>query len=253
MDLNLFLRRYFEAHKCRVSGDDRIIQVELTETLDRVLMNRPFYWQYMKSTGMKGQPLSLSLITDPQLSGEGERIHFGSPRLQQIFSHLQENEQYTRQYEIIQSSISTPVYPWLAANVKIIYRGLHLREEFFSIGLNLVNGQMKTDMMGLLKPVPFSHAISDQCYPISPVIKLESGFQRIEKLLVSYIEKQDHSWAAQSLRAMEEEISLLKHFYDSHELESMEKEIEDISMRFKPSIALSTLNAGLFYMGSDFA
>ena len=76
--------------------------VQLTIELDKELMNRPFYWHYLEKTGGVPNPCSLTLITDPDTVPEnikGETIHFGSPRLHQIFQSTKNLASYIRLYE----------------------------------------------------------------------------------------------------------------------------------------------------------
>src|SRR5699024_7379217 len=89
-DLNTFLYTYFTLHQCQVNTEtDGLLHVQLTEEMDKVLMNRPFYWHYIKQMDRKGEPMCLTLITDTNKSDEqGEIIHFGSPRLQQIMNDI---------------------------------------------------------------------------------------------------------------------------------------------------------------------
>ena len=52
-------------------------------------MNRPFYWHYLEKTGGVPNPMSLTLITDPDTAPEhikGETIHFGSPVFIKFFN-----------------------------------------------------------------------------------------------------------------------------------------------------------------------
>lgn len=88
-NLDHFLHDYFSAHHCTISSDnDGVLRVKLTEEMDRALMNRPFYWHYIKKMGHPGDPMTLTLITNhSKRDNKGEWIHFGSPRLQQITTH----------------------------------------------------------------------------------------------------------------------------------------------------------------------
>ena len=71
--------------------------------------------------------MKLSLITDPnKVSDEikGETIHFGSPRLHQIFQSTKTLASYIRLYEkspVIQGK-QTPLKPWLGLNLKVSYQ-----------------------------------------------------------------------------------------------------------------------------------
>ncbi|PAV29080.1 hypothetical protein CIL05_13990 [Virgibacillus profundi] len=256
-NLNMFLQDYFKAHHCKTPlNKEGVLSVQLTEEMDRVLMNRPFYWHYIKKIGQQGEPKQLTLITNPDKREiNGEWIHFGSPRLQQIINHLKQNEKHTRLFQQMNTSQNTPLYPWLVTNIKISYKGKQKKDELISIGLHLVNGAMKLEMMNLLEPIQLQTTISDYCYTISPIIKLKSGFRRIESVIDNYIENQSHSWAEDSINTLDNEIQMLKHFYvgdTDEEKEQMEKEINEITERFEPRITYEVINGGIFYLTRDF-
>lgn len=253
-NLNDYLYRFFEANQCSIlSNQNDILKVKLTEKMDRALMNRPFYWHYIKKIGQIGEPKTLTFITNPENKEEkGELIHFGSPRLQQIMNYLKENEKYVLLYEKA-TSVHTNIglHPWLLVNLKITYIGRLQKDEIFSIGLNLINGMMKTQMMDYLKELSLQSNISDFCYTISPLIKLNSGFKRIEKVIQNYIENQVHDWAAESLKKSEDEINLLKRFYtqpNNEQKKQMEQEISEIRDRYHPTITLTVVNGGIVYL-----
>src|SRR5699024_12157491 len=75
--------------------------------------------------------------------------------------------------------------------------------------------------------------IPDYCYTISPMIRLKSGFRRIESVVEDYIQNQTHTWAVESRNTLEEEMALLNHFYTNMEgceeqQAQMKKEKEEI-------------------------
>lgn len=254
-NLNVFLERYFSSHHCELTANhDGIMTVQLTEQMDRALMNRPFYWHYVKSTGHNGQPMKLTFITNPDHREEqGEWIHFGSPRLQQIMNHLKQNEIYTKLFQKVDVQTNTPLYPWLVCNFKISYQGKQKKDEMISIGLHLVNGKMHTNMMEKLEEITLQMTISDYCYPISPMIKLKSGYIRIESVITNYFENQTHEWAEASLKTLEEERKTLKYFYtENMDEEQMQKELNEIKERYYPSITYEVINGGIFYLTEAF-
>lgn len=109
-NLNAFLQDYFIANQCElIFNEDGVLTVQLTEEMDRALMNRPFYWHYVKNTGYAGEPMKLTLITNPDKREEkGEWIHFGSPRLQQILNQLKQNEKVTKLFQKVETTKNTP-------------------------------------------------------------------------------------------------------------------------------------------------
>jgi len=250
-DLNLFLAQYFTAHHCDLLyNEDGVLTVQLSEDMDKALMNRPFYWHYIKKMGYPGQPKQLTLITNPNKREEnGEWIHFGSPRLQQILTHLRENQKYTKLFQKVETNQRMPLYPWLVLNIKISYHGKQKKDEILSIGLHLINGMMRLQMMGELRKRTFQATISDYCYTISPMIRLKSGYLRIEKVIMKYLDDQPYDWANQSLKKLDEEIETLKHFYDEdNSEEEMEKEITELKLRYEPYVTFEVINGGLFYL-----
>lgn len=250
-NLNDFLVRYFQSHNCSIlKNENGILTVQLNEKMDKLLMNRPFYWHYVKSTGQKGQPMDLTFITNPiHKDDQGEWIHFGSPRLQQILNHLKTTERYTKLFEQVKTSERTPLYPWLVINMQISYQGKQKKDEIISIGLNLINGMMKINMMEFLQSLPLHTIIPDYCYTISPLIRLKSGFLRIENVILKYLEQQPSSWVEESRRNLQEELETLKHFYhDDPNNEMMQREMEEIQERYTPSITLNVINGGIFYL-----
>lgn len=253
-NLNQFLARYFTAHDCQLlQNKNGVLTVQLTEAMDKALMNRPFYWHYVKKIGNKGEPMQLTLITNPEKQDEkGEWIHYGSPRLQQIFTQLRNNEKYVKLFQQLNVSQNTALYPWLVVNVKISYIGKQKKDELLSIGLHLVNGMMKFSMMDHLKEFSLNKTVSDYCFTISPLIKLNSGFKRIESVLDQHITQQQNDWALASIEALQEEQTMLKHFYqgttDEKQQIQMEKEMKEIENRYLPQITYHVVNGGLFYM-----
>lgn len=253
-DLHQFLMTYFTAHQCQILHEDKgLLTVQLTEDMDKALMNRPFYWHFIKNTGNKGEPMKLTLITNPEKKDEqGEWIHFGSPRLQQIFSHLKSNEKYVKLFQNFTTNNHTALFPWLVLNIKISYKGKQIKDELFSIGLNLINGMMQTNMMDLLAKLHLNKTISDYCYTLSPLITISSGFRRVENVLDQYIYDQSHTWAVESIQTMQEEIKMIQQFFGEEEEEFREKEINALSERYEPKIIYHVVNGGLIYLHENF-
>lgn len=250
-NLDDFLQKYFSAHQCDIiNHQDGILTVQLNEEMDQALMNRPFYWHYMKSSGNIGEPAQLTFITNPnKREHDGEWLHFGSPRLQQIFNHLKKTSGNIKLFQKVDTQKNTALYPWLLVNLKINYEGKHNKNELFSIGLNLINGIMKTKMMDILQEVQLNLTISDFCYPISPLIKVNSGFIRITSVIEDYLKNQTHDWAEESIITLREEIQMVQHFYDNNSSEDqMIKEINDLKNRYTPSISYQVVNGGIIYL-----
>ena len=90
-----YLVKFFEENECRIlNNDGHYINVQLTIDMDKKIMNRPYYWKYLESINGEPNPAQLTLITDQNnlMEGgiKGEVVHFGSPRLSQLFQTTKE-------------------------------------------------------------------------------------------------------------------------------------------------------------------
>ncbi|MFD2658360.1 YqhG family protein [Gracilibacillus thailandensis] len=251
-NLHDFLHQYFTLHDCDVITENNTeMTIKLTRELDQVLMNRPFYWHYMDKIGRIGEPMSLYLDTSTKKKdNKKEWIHFGSPRLQQIFHHIKQNARFTILYEETSGDIKTPLHPWLVTNIMVHYRGKQKKESIHSIGLQLINGMMKANMMKHLDTFTMDLRMSDYSFTISPIIKPASGFNRIFHYLEHSLLEEDMQWVEESKKALREEIQLLDYFFHQQEenKEILEKEKERLTERLEPRIEIEIINAGLFYL-----
>jgi hypothetical protein len=256
-----YLHTFFTLNKCNIEDNqDGRLTVKLNEELDRLLLNRPFYWEYIKKMGQEGEPASLTFISNPNLrESEGEWIHFGSPRLHQIFQSQLSQGKYTVVYE---NQTQTALKPWLVTNVLISYKGRQKKEELLSVGLNLINGAMVFEFMEKSKGSDFSNMIPDYSFTISPIIRVPSAYKRIENFLAQYIDEQDHQWAEDAFAYFQKEKNILTHFYESYlenaddeEKENLttryQSEIEHLQKRLLPQIQTEIVNGGIFYLSEE--
>lgn len=255
-EIHNFLERYFTANNCAMlENNSGYMTVQLTIELDKELMNRPFYWHYLEKTGGVPNPMKLTFITNRQQAPDnvkGEVIHFGSPRLHQIFQSTKNLAGFIRLYEnnSLNYGVQTPLIPWIGLNMKISYQCDRKRDVFQSIGLQLINGRMVEDFHNKLLKLPMSSKIPDYAYTLSPLIKPKSGLNRIHSFLNARIEQEDHSWAEEARKRWKKDLDLLHHFYeDSEEVsESFETEKTALKEQYEPKINISIVNGGLFYL-----
>lgn len=255
-EIHQFLEKYFIANNCEILENERgHLTVQLTIELDKELMNRPFYWHYLEKTGGEPNPMKLTFITNQKYAPEnvkGEVIHFGSPRLHQIFHSTKNLAGYIRLYE--QHPISTgqnvPLRPWLGINLKISYQCDRKRDVFKSIGLQLINGHMVEDFHDKLLQLKLTPKIPDYSFTLSPLIMPKSGVSRIEYQLRNEIEQEDHSWALSARERWNKDLQLLEHFYEEAEekTESYETEKKALQEQYEPKVKISIINGGLFYL-----
>ena len=111
-------------------------------------MNRPYYWQYLENTDGVPSPAQITLITDQNQLEEdikGEVVHFGSPRLNQIFQATKDLGSFVHMYERVSENLGTKTIltPWLGVNYKVSYYSDQTKEMLYSLGINLMTGEMK--------------------------------------------------------------------------------------------------------------
>ncbi len=253
-NLKKFLIDYFIINQCTIIENEKNkITVKLTQDLDEKLMNRPFYWHYMKKLNKIGEPkeLTINLGSEQNPQADGEWIHFGSPRLHQIFNHIEEQGKYVRFFEKIKSSNQTPLNPWLVLNLKINYLGENNKEEIVSLGLQLINGAIYSNFMEKIKQYSFDKNCHDYCYPITPLIKQESAVNRVYKFIHHYLKNQELEWARKSNDRLQKEMELLEYFFNeasSSNLSTIDQEKKLLKDRLEPKIKIDIINGGYFYV-----
>jgi hypothetical protein len=229
------------------------MKVQLTVELDKVLMNRPFYWHYLEKTGGTPNPMMLTLVTgqQPAPDGKGEFIHFGSPRLHQIFASSKKLASFIRLYESVpQQGAQVPLIPWLCLNMKVTYQSDKKKDQVLSYGIQLVNGAIEEQFHSRLQRLLLTKRIPDFCYTLSPFIKPESAIKRIETTIQHQIDQEEHKWADEAVSRWKEDEDLLESFYEdvAQKPESYFVEKEALRTQYEPKILVEIINGGLFYL-----
>ncbi len=255
-EIHKFLSEFFQANHCEITdeGPGHLV-VQLTIEMDKELMNRPFYWHYLEKTGGTPNPMSLTLITDQDAVPEGMKgdfIHFGSPRLHQIFAVSRKLSRHIRLFEKISiSNGQAPLFPWLCLNVNISYECDRKKDQFHSLGLNLINGTIMEGFFDTVQAVSLTPKISDYTFTLSPIIRYQSGIVRLKNHIQTKIHNDNHSWAADAAERWNKDLSLLNHFYEDkmeEERNSYEAEKEALRLQYEPRIHVRIINGGLFYL-----
>lgn len=259
-EIHSFLNQFFTSTECEVENHTgQYLSVQLTIDMDKALMNRPFYWHYIEKTGGIPNPAKLTFITDYQNVADvkGELIHFGSPRLHQIFSLTKKLGGFIRLYDNLPGTQmkQTQLTPWLCVNYKVSYQCDHKKDFFYSIGLNLITGHFITNFHDKMTAIQKDLAakIPDYCFTLSPLIKPQSGIRRIEQFIRSEIEQDDHSWADEARKRWKQDEDLLNSFYEDldEKPESYYNELEALREQYEPKIIASIINGGLFYLSKQ--
>ncbi|AMB90350.1 YqhG family protein [Bacillus sp. FSL R5-0820] len=255
-EIHTFLLRFFQANQCDILEESAgHLTVQLTIEMDKLIMNRPFYWHWLEKTGGVPEPRQLTLITDQKKaddSVEGEFVHFGSPRLFQIFEAVKQQGRFIRLYEKVRPLTNSQIAlePWLGLNVKISYLADRKKDKLLSLGLHLIRGEVIEQFQEKLEARELSSQIPDYCFTMSTMIKPESGVKRLYSLMERYANEEPDDWAVRAVQKWKEDSELLNQFYEGTSDTSVEYEIERQALKtlYEPKISLTIENGGLFYL-----
>ncbi|QFT89776.1 Bacterial protein YqhG of unknown function [Bacillus sp. THAF10] len=261
-EIHRFLERYFTANNCEIiENTNSHLAVQLTIEMDKELMNRPFYWHYLEKTGGEPNPKQMTLITDSNQAPEdlnGDHVHFGSPRMHQIFESAKNLAGYIRLYENLPtqngSSGHVPLHPWLNVNMKVSYQCDRKKDVIMSLGIHLITGAIVENFQEEVGRVTLTPKIPDFCFTMTPIIMPASGLSRLEHYVNGFIASQDHQWAEDARKRWDQDLRLLQHFYedDDEKPESYETEMKALQEQYEPKIHVNIINGGLFYLSPAF-
>lgn len=257
-EIHQFLEKFFLTTGCTIENMGQgFMTVQLTVDMDKELMNRPFYWTYLEKTGGIPKPMKITFITDQDKAPahvKGEFIHFGAPRLHQLFKTTRKLAAYIRLYEnpVIKTGQNVPLHPWLNVNLKISYCSDRKMDVFRSFGLNLINGSLIDNFVEKVNRFSLTPKIPDYCFTISPIIMPASGLKRIEVFLKNELQSKEHPWAEAARRRWNEDLKLLDQFYGGEEDKPDTYLIEKNALeeQYSPFINIDILNGGILYLKS---
>ncbi|MCJ7839321.1 YqhG family protein [Lederbergia sp. NSJ-179] len=258
-EIHQYLEIFFQENDCIIEKNEPgFMTVQLTVDMDKALMNRPFYWTYLEKTGGIPNPMKITFITDPKQAPKdlkGEIIHFGAPRLHQLFQTTKQIAGYIRLYESPKRADRTrqvPLHPWLMLNIKISYECDRKKDVLRSLGLNLINGVLIDHFFEKMEKANLHPKIPDYCFTVSPIIKPESGLKRMEAYLEKEILSMDHNWAREAELRWEKDLQLLNHFYEDQEEKPETYEIEKKALQeqYEPIVRIEIINGGIFYLNA---
>ncbi|WP_017472299.1 YqhG family protein [Amphibacillus jilinensis] len=253
-NLHDFLVTYFTTNHCQVNSNkkDGTLNVQLTEEMDERLMNRPFYWQYVRKLNQVGSPLELKITTQYNKANKDRAyLSFGTERFNKICNDALSKGRFTKLYQSIAPRQQTALYPWLIINVKMSYIGKQQEEDLKSYGIHLINGTIIDQAFEWLEQKEWTTTIPDFCYPITPLIQVRNGYLRIEHFILEQLQAKQHQWAEASYQHLQEEIQLLNYSKDREQSVDENhylKEKENLKAIYQPKISLQVINGGMFYL-----
>ncbi|WP_060205500.1 YqhG family protein [Sporosarcina koreensis] len=257
--IHQYVRRFFIENSCHILREnEHFIHVQLTIEMDKKIMNRPFYWKYLESTGDEPNPAQLTLITDKNKLTEsivGEVVHYGSPRLNQLFSVTKELGSFVQMYEkppVTQVPVQTILTPWVGVNYKITYSSDRTREILYSLGINLMTGMIIKEFQESISRLELESTISANTFHLPYTIKPQRALERLDAVIENQIKLDDHTWAEEARVRQQRDIRVLDYFYEGIENkpETYESEKKAIKEQYETKIRIEIINGGLFYLKS---
>ncbi len=251
-----YLVKFFEENECRIlNNDGHYINVQLTIDMDKKIMNRPYYWKYLESINGEPNPAQLTLITDQNnlMEGgiKGEVVHFGSPRLSQLFQTTKELGAFVQMYEKVNKFEKNIILtPWLGVNYKISYYSDQTKEMLYSLGINLMTGNLIEEFQESLREVDLDPIMTEGVFHLPYIIKPIRALERLDLVIDNIVQQDDHTWAEEAKERWQKDQEVLEYFYTGIEKkpECYDMERKAMEEQYEARIKIEILNGGLFYM-----
>ncbi|WP_252504328.1 YqhG family protein [Sporosarcina sp. Marseille-Q4943] len=256
--IHQYVRQFFVENNCTILREnEHFITVQLTIDMDKKIMNRPFYWKYLESTGDEPNPAQLTLITDKNRLAEsiaGEVVHYGSPRLNQLFRVTKELGSFAQMYERAgdESGGQTILTPWVGVNYKITYSSDRTQEILYSLGINLMTGMIINGFQESISGLDLGSTISPNTFHLPYIITPLRALERLDSVIENLIQKDDHTWAEEAKERRRKDLLVLEYFY--REIEEADRpecyriEKNAIEEQYETKIKIDIINGGLFYL-----
>lgn len=255
-EIHDYVLKFFKESNCEVlSNHEHYIAVQLTIEMDKKIMNRPFYWKYLESINGVPEPAQVTFITDHNKLLEkikGEIIHFGSPRLSQLFQVTKEMGSFVQMYEKVVDNfeIQTILTPWLGINYKVSYYSDRTKEVLYSVGINLMTGNLLEGFQESISEVDLEVEMSENTFNLPYIIAPIRALERLDLIIEQRIKLDDHTWAEEAKIRWQKDRKVLEYFYEGIEdrPESYEMEKRAMEEQYETRINIEVVNGGLFYM-----
>ncbi|WP_075619633.1 YqhG family protein [Paenisporosarcina indica] len=254
--IHSYLHNFFDENNCHiVKNHDHYMTVQLTIEMDKKIMDRPYYWKYLENTNGVPNPAQLTFITDQNKLIEnikGEVVHFGSPRLNQLFRATKDLGAFVHMYEQVGNQIQTKTIltPWLGVNYKVSYYSDQTKEMLYSLGINLITGHLVDGFQERVRTFDLDPEMSEDAFGLTFIIKPLRALERLDLAIEKIINEDDHTWAEEAKIRWQKDREVLEHFYegveDKPECYDMEKRALD--EQYESRINIEIINGGLFYL-----
>ncbi len=232
----------FSTHVMETHPD--FLTVVLPVEVDKDIGNRPFYWSWVEKMNIAPQPMQLTFYFDQDAIPAGKRgelVHFGSPRLQQIFQSARKHGRFVCLYEQaphlikgLGSKRSAPLTPWLGLNVKVSLLCDKKRDILLQLGINLHQPHIVHRFYDFVRGLTLTPAIPDYFYTLDRRLSVEQAYDQVQQEVRQLLDREDHTWADAARERLQEEVAILEAYYEElaarepesdHEQDAEDKEL----------------------------
>lgn len=196
-----------------------------------------------------------------------EHLHFGSPRLKQIFEAARRGGSCVYLFEDPgprqRSTLFPAAYePWLGVNFKVEFACDMKREELHFMGISLVSRKIDFQFRDRLSERSLRPRLPENVHIEPSSITPAEGRDALEASLEDKLRDIDPSWATEASARLQEELDLIDAYYKNLLLEEDEEKREaakeqyearrkEIRWQYEPRILVSAINCGIFHLRQE--
>ncbi|CAM3765627.1 YqhG family protein [Marinicrinis lubricantis] len=307
MEIEQFIMNYLNCTGCSVlEKAPSHVTVKLSPMVDKELTNRPYYWNFVERTGAEPETMTFTFVFDPDKRKEWkeeqgqkqqeqpaaakdsilgryfgvapsmpsynraipeEHLHYGAPRLQQIFQHVKQQGRYVSLYEmpsrqspeLFHHPMQSASYSsWLNVNFKVEFLCDMKRNEIQSLGICLSTGEIVEDFFDFVSSLELSPKLPARMH-LKESISVDRAVQDLKRYLERTIRQYDFRWALEAHERLQDELLRIKAYYDEllpslEEDKKAEAEAQyeqrktEIEWQHRPRIEAAVINCGYFHL-----
>lgn len=267
-EIRRFLLDFCEATQCHVDEQGTEgLTVKLSDDVDRLLTNRPYYWMFVDRGGTAGETLRMKWLmaeAEPQSATQALQMprldcRFGARGLQHIFRIAQDKGRFVRLFEQptsqpVRARSSRAYQTWACFNLKTEYICDLKREQLTSIGVHLQTGRFVDSFAERLAALPLQTQLPQQTHLLREIISLEHAWRTAIDYCRRAAEQATPEWAEQARRRMADELAIHRAYLEAHPVadrEQAEHRLREIEWQYKPHVRISLVNGGLFHISAE--
>ncbi|WP_274363630.1 YqhG family protein [Paenibacillus thermotolerans] len=193
-----------------------------------------------------------------------DEVTYGSRRLNQLFGVVRNKGRYVQMYEDVKAGKGAPYMyeTWLAVNYKVEFCCDMKRDELHSLGISLLSGEIVDDFFERLDSVSLTPKLPSNTMVLRPTWSIPRAAAALEDFLEREVRSYNHGWAHEAQERLLDELARVDAYYgellqsiepDNRPAaeEQYESRKREIDWQYRPRIAASVVNAGVFHLGKD--